>query len=322
MGPYILRRLIQLLPTLLFITFGSFLLLQAVPGGPMAMYTENPEITAEDLARLERSFGLDQPVTIQYFKWLGKLVQGDFGYSLVERRPVLDIVFERLGNTLYLVGLALSISLVISTIAGVISAYRQYSLLDHVTTFFALVGYSLPIFWSGLLTIVIFSVWLRWFPAGGMVTLGQAPSLADRLHHTVLPVSILSLFFTGYYTRFIRGSVLEVKTQEYIRVARAKGVKEFQIFIRHTAKNAAIPVVTLVALNLPTLFAGALFTETIFTWPGMGRLFWQAATRRDYPVLMSLITITAALVILSNLLADILYGVLNPQIREKMSSGH
>jgi len=284
------------------------------------LYTENPEITPEDRARLERSFGLDQPVTVQYVKWLGRVLQGDLGYSLIERRPVLTIVTERLGNTLYLVGLSLIISLVISSIAGVVSAYRQYSLLDHVTTFLALVGYSLPIFWSGLVSIVIFAVWLRWFPAGGMYTLGQDPTFLDRLQHTVLPVSILSLFFTGYYSRFIRGSVLEVKNQDYIRVARSKGVKELQIFIRHAAKNAAIPVVTLIALNLPTMFAGALFTETIFTWPGMGRLFWQAATRRDYPILMALITITAALVILSNLLADILYGVLNPQIREEMSS--
>lgn len=286
----------------------------------MSLYTENPEITAADRMRLQEALGLDQPVHVQYWNWLSRLIQGDWGYSLIERRPVLTIVSERVSNTLYLVGLGLLVALIISLTMGTISAYRQHSLLDHVTTFLALIGYSIPIFWSGLIAIVIFAVWLRWFPAGGMYSLGRDPTLLDRLHHTVLPVSVLSLYLAGYYTRFVRGSVLEVKNQEYIRTARSKGLTEWQTFYRHAVKNAAIPIVTIVALDLPSLFGGALFTETIFTWPGMGRLFWTAATRRDYPVLMALITITAILVILSNLLADIIYGLLNPQIREGMEA--
>jgi peptide/nickel transport system permease protein len=319
MGKYLFRRLLQLLPTLFLITLGSFLLIQSAPGGPMGLYTQNPEITAEDLERLERTFGLDQPLLVQYGTWLGQLLRGNWGHSLIERRPVFDIVVSRIGNTFTLIAPALLLSLLISTIVGTISAHRQYSLMDHVTTFLALVGYSIPIFWSGLVAIVIFTVWLRWFPAGGMYTLGTEPSLVNRLHHAVLPVSVLALYFTGYYTRYIRSSMLDVKSQDFIRAARAKGLTEWQVFRRHAAKNAAIPVVTIIALDLPALFAGALFTETIFTWPGMGRLFWEVALRRDYPVLMALVTITAVLVILCNLLADVLYAVLNPRIRDEMS---
>lgn len=316
---FIFRRLLQLIPTLLLITLVSFLIMQAVPGGPMSMYTENPQITEEDRIRLQQQLGLDKPVHVQYWNWLTKVMQGDWGFSFIERRPVMEIVFERLNNTVYLVGISLVVSLVVSIVAGTISAYRQYTIIDHVTTFLALIGYSMPIFWSGLIAIVIFTGWLHWFPAGGMYSLGTTPTFADRVQHIVLPVSVLSLFFAGYYTRFIRGCMLEVKNQEYIRTARAKGLTERKIFVRHAVKNAAIPIVTLIALDLPVLFAGALFTETIFTWPGMGRLFYLAATRRDYPLLMALITVTAALVVLSNLLADLIYGFLNPQIRESMT---
>lgn len=315
MAKYIIRRLVEFIPTLLVITLGSFLLLQGVPGGPIGLYTQNPAITGEDLNRLEHAFGLDQPAHVQYLRWLGRLLHGDWGYSLIERRPVLTIVRERLGSTLYLAGLGLLVGLLVSIPVGTLSAYRQYSLLDYVTTSLALIGYSLPIFWSGLIAIIVFTVWLRWFPAGGMYTLGQVPTITDRLRHTVLPVSVLALFHAGYYTRFVRASVLEVLGCDYLRTARAKGLTERQVLVRHAAKNAAIPIVTLVALNLPGLFAGALFTETIFTWPGMGRLFWQAAMRRDYPVLMALVTITAILVILSNLVADIAYALLDPQVR-------
>jgi peptide/nickel transport system permease protein len=233
---------------------------------------------------------------------------------------VLTIISERVGNTVSLVGLGMSLALVIALSMGTVSAYREHSILDNTTTSLAMVGYSMPIFWSGLIAIVVFTVWLHWFPAGGMYSLGRDPTLADRLHHAVLPVSVLAIYLAGYYTRFVRGSVLEIKNQDYIRTARSKGLTEWQIFYRHAAKNAAIPIITILALDLPTLFAGALFTETIFTWPGMGRLFWQAATVRDYPVLMGLITVTAILVILSNLLADVTYGLLNPRIREGMAS--
>jgi len=320
MGKYLLKRLLQLLPTLFLITLGSFLLIRLSPGGPMAMFTQNPEITGEDLARLEHAFGLDRPLLVQYSAWLGRAVRGDWGYSLIERRPVLDIVFERLGNTIALIAPALAIALLVSTAVGVVAAYRQYSLLDNVTTFFAFVGYSIPIFWSGLLAIVIFTVWLPWFPAGGMITLGGDGGVLDSLRHAVLPVSVLALYFTGYYTRYIRSSMLDVKNQDYIRVARSKGLSEWQVFYRHAAKNAAIPILTIFALDLPTLFAGALFTETIFTWPGMGRLFWVVASRRDIPVLMALVTFTAILVIFSNLLADIAYAVLNPRVRDEMAA--
>jgi len=248
-------------------------------------------------------------------RWLGRLGRGDLGWSLVTHRPVTTMIAERLGNTAYLMGLALVLTFAIALPAGIISARRQYSWFDHAVTTMSFAGFSMPTFWSGLLAILVFSVWLRWLPAGGMYTVGEAFSLADRLRHLVLPLGILTLFSAARYTRYLRASMLEVLGQDYIATARAKGLGERVVIQKHALKNATIPVVTIVALDLPQLFSGALITETMFSWPGMGRLFWEATLRLDYPVLMAVMTVSAVLVVLFNLAADLAYGFLDPRIR-------
>jgi len=315
MARYALRRVLQAVPLLLGITLGIFLLIRLVPGGPLSAYEGNPDVTPQDMARLRQQLGLDAPLPVQYVRWLGRLGRGDLGWSLVSHRPVTSMIGERLGNTAYLMGLALVLTFAIALPAGIISARRQYSWFDHAVTTMSFAGFSMPTFWSGLLAILVFSVWLRWLPAGGMYTVGEAFSLADRLRHLVLPLGILTLFSAARYTRYLRASMLEVLGQDYIATARAKGLGERVVIQKHALKNATIPVVTIVALDLPQLFSGALITETMFSWPGMGRLFWEATLRLDYPVLMAVMTVSAALVVLFNLAADLAYGFLDPRIR-------
>jgi peptide/nickel transport system permease protein len=321
MTHYLIRRTVQAIPLLLAITVVVFALMRMVPGGPLSIYENNPSVTGADLERLREQLGLNEPLPLQYARWLGNVVRGDWGWSLVTHRPVLEMVGERVGNTLYLMGTAFLVTLLIAIPTGVISAIRQYSWFDHAGTLFAFVGNSVPTFWSGLMAIIVFHTWFRawglpYLPAQGMYTLGGADTgLLDRLAHLVLPVSVLALFSAAHYTRYVRASMLEVIHQDYVRTARAKGLAEGTVVLRHALKNAAIPLVTIIALDLPQLFSGALITESIFAWPGIGRLFLEAATRFDYAVLMAILTITAALVVFFNLVADIAYGVLDPRIR-------
>jgi peptide/nickel transport system permease protein len=314
-GRYVARRLIQAIPLLLGISLISFGILKAVPGGPTAAYEGNPNFTDEDLRRLEAAFGLDQPVHVQYLNWLTHFVQGDWGYSYSGGQPVLSLIFERLPNTLYLTVIAYLVVLLIAIPVGVLTATRQYSWFDHLVTGSTFAFLSTPTFWLGLLLLLFFGLQLRWLPLGGVQTLGTDFSLVDRARHLVLPVATLALVQIGSYTRFLRASMLETIHQDFMRTARAKGLVERVVVLRHALKNAAIPLVTVAALDLPDLFAGALVTEQIFGWPGMGRLFWDSATRFDYPVLMGILAITSILIVLANLLADVLYGYLDPRIR-------
>lgn len=311
---FILRRLLAAVPVLLIITFATFFLMQLLPGGPLAAYENNPEISQKDIERLRHEMGLDRPIPVQYWAWLKNFVQGDWGYSFTTKRPVLTEIWDRLPNTLYLTGISLIVALIIAIPAGIISATRQYSLFDHITTSLAYIGRSMPVFYSGLLLIIIFSIWLRWLPSGGMQTLGNQFSLIDSLRHLFLPVLSLSTLIAAKYVRFLRTSMLEVIHLDYIRTAAAKGLSERMIIFKHAFRNAAIPLVTVVAIDLPVLFAGALFTETIYSWPGMGRLFVDAATRFDYSVVMGIVAAIAFLVVVSNLLADVVYAILDPRI--------
>lgn len=322
MGQYVARRLIQAVPLLIFISIVVFALLQAAPGGPMGAYVRRGAINPDDLARLEERLGLNTPAHVQYAKWLGKVVQLDFGESLVERRPVVDAIRDRLPNTLYLMLSAWIVTLLIAIPIGIFSAIKQYSRFDHAVTTLTFVGQSIPIFWLGLILILIFYLTLTnpftgdsLLPAGGMYTLGEDFSIRDRLVHLIMPVIMLSASWVAWYTRFLRSSMLDVIHQDYVRTARAKGLRERVVIVRHAFRNASIPMVTLMALDLPFIFSGALFTEVIFAWPGMGRLFFTAADRRDYPLLMAIIMITATLIVLSNIVADILYAYLDPRIR-------
>ena len=315
MGTYVARRLLQAIPLVVLMTMVVYALLRATPGGPMSMYESDPTVTAEDLNRMRAHMGLDLPVPVQYARWLGAMVTGDWGWTFVTKRPVLEMIGERLPNTLLLMAVTFTVTLAIAIPVGVLSAVRQYSWFDHVATTLAFAGNSLPTFWIGLMLIMIFAVGLRWMPAGGMYTLGEPPSLADRVRYLILPVATLSLFDATHYIRYLRAALLDVIRQDYVRVAYAKGLDEGTVIRRHAFRNAAIPLVTAIALDLPQLFSGALITETIFAWPGMGRLFWEAASRVDYPVLMGIFTVASSLVIGCNLLADLVYAWLDPRIR-------
>lgn len=335
---YLLRRLVQAIPLLILITIIVFVLIDLTPGGPMAAFEENPNLTPEDLARLEEQLGLNQPIYVKYFQWASKIITGDWGFSQVTRRPVLDEIAERLPNTIQLMAISFALTLIIGLPIGILSAVRQYSVFDHIATSLAFIGQAIPIFWFGLVLIIVFHVWLNYpvdpegnfaitnlwncsscrplFPGGGMNTYGlENPPLTNRIYHLILPVSMLAVAGLGTYARYMRASMLEVINQDFIRTARSKGLIERLVLLRHALKNAAIPVVTIAALELPTLFGGALFTETIFSWPGIGRLFYGSAQRVDYPLLMGIILINAFLIIFFNLIADIVYAYLDPRIR-------
>lgn len=315
MGRYVLWRGLQAVPLLLGISLIAFLLLQAIPGGPLAAYRGTATVTGEDLARIERELGLDQPVVVQYVAWLGKFAQGDWGVSYVARRPVLDMVLERLPATLVLMGAALSVSVLVAVPLGLIAAVRRYTWVDHTLTFASFVGLSIPIFWLGLLLIIVFTVTLGVLPGGGMGPPGAEVHLPTRLRYLALPTLTLSFVTVGFFTRYLRASMIEVLASDYMRFSRARGIPPVRRYLRHALRNAAIPFVTVAALHIPDYLIGALVVETIFSWPGTGRLFWDSATRFDYPVLMGILVIGSLVVVLSNLLADVLYAVLDPRIR-------
>ena len=315
MGRYAARRLLQSIPLLVGVTLLSFVLMKSAPGGPLSIYLESSETDPADIARMREQLGLDDPLPIQYAKWVANLARGDWGNSFVTNEPVLDRIAQRLPNTLYLMGVAYLLALLIAIPVGVLSAVRQYSAFDYLATAGAFFGLSMPVFWFGLLMILLFAVQLGWLPTSGMATIGAPFDVADRIRHLIMPASVLALVFSGSYTRFIRSAMLEVVHQDYIRTARAKGLRERLILARHAFKNASLPFVTLLALDIPDLFTGAVVTETIFAWPGMGRLYIDAISRLDYTVLMAILTVSAALLIVSNLLADLLYAYLDPRIR-------
>lgn len=327
MGAYFLRRLLGAIPLLFVVSVVVYGLLYLAPGGPTAMYLRRGAgMSGDDLARLERQLGLDDPFYIQYFRWLGRVLQGDLGMAVTSSQPVTDAIWERLPNTLVLMGTAWAVTLLIAIPIGVYSAIRQYSKFDHAVTAFTFVGQSIPTFWFGLILILIFYSTLDnpfsgspLLPAGGMRTIGEDLSgwalVQDRLRHLILPVAMLAMGWIAWYSRFLRSSMLEVIHADYVRTARAKGLRENAVILKHAFRNAAIPLVTLMALDLPFLFTGALFAEVIFSWPGMGRLFYQAAERRDYGLLMAIIMITSVLIIVANILADMIYSWLDPRIR-------
>lgn len=320
-----------------------FGLVNLAPGGPLAGQGQSRHIPPEKAAILRRQFGLDRPLPLQYVIWLAGndwmkvdtngdgvpdgfgtrrgILRGDFGFSFRTRRPALDEITLRVPNTLYLMSITMIIALSLAIPIGILSATRQYSIFDLVATTFSFAGQALPEFWLGLLMILIFYAWLKnpltgdpLFPAGG-ISSSEGFVLSDRIKHLVLPVATGALGWIAWYSRFLRSSILEILPLDYLRTARAKGVPERLVLYRHALSNALIPVVTLIALDLPYIFMGAVFIETIFAWPGMGRLYYQAAVDRDYPLLLAVLIIGAAFIILSNLIADVLYAYLDPRVR-------
>jgi peptide/nickel transport system permease protein len=289
-------------------------------GDPLAAYTMETALSGDDIARLRAYYGLDQPVYVQYLNWLGNLARGDWGTSYVAHRPVLDLILQRLPNTLMLVAASYALILTVSIVLGIYTAIRQYSWVDHLVTGLAFVGISIPSFWLGLILLVVFAVTTRnlglpYFPAGGMYDLSVGPTVPQVLWHLVLPAVTLATVVTANYIRYIRASMLEVLHNDYVRTARAKGLHNGVILRRHAFRNAAIPLVTLIGLDLPRFLSGSLVVEAIFAWPGLGRLFWEHAERTDIPVLMAIMMLTAAMVVFFNLLADVAYAFLDPRIR-------
>ena len=343
MATYILRRLIQTIGLLFVLSIILFALVNLAPGGPLSAYGGR-RIRPEKIAILKRQFGLDQPLPIQYIYWLAGndwiqidsdgdgvpdepgtrkgILRGDFGFSYRTREPVLKEIGLRLPNTITLMGITMFTAIAIAIPLGIYSALKQYSFFDFFATTFSFAGQAIPEFWLGLLLILIFYAWLKnpWtgeplLPSGGMSSLGSGFSLSDRLSHLVLPVLTGVLGWIAWYSRFLRSSLLEILPLNYVRSARARGLSERRVVLRHALRNALIPIVTLIALDLPYIFTGAVLIETIFAWPGMGRLYYQAAVERDYPLLMAVLIIGAGFIILCNLIADILYAYLDPRVR-------
>lgn len=321
MGRYIFRRTLQAIPLLIGISMLVFLLLQMTPGGPLAV-SESPgasgRITEEDMQRLRDRYGLDDPMSVQYIHWAEALVQGDWGTSFNTGRPVLAMIGERLPTTLLLTGLAFFFALLIAFPVGLIAALRQYSIFDYLSTTVSFLGISLPSFWLGLMLLYVFSFSLGWLPSVGLSDprhdYAGTAAIWDHIRHLLMPVAVLAMASAAGLTRYIRASILDVLGQDYIRTARAKGLSEQIVIGLHALKNGLVPIITVLALELPDLFIGAVITESIFAISGMGRLFIDSANLRDYPVLMGILMIASVLVIVANLLADILYSVFDPRI--------
>jgi len=343
-GQYIARRLLQAVVLVLLLSIVMFALVNLAPGGPLAGHGQSRHVRPERVAMLKRQFGLDKPLPLQYVIWLAGndwmkidadgdrifesygvrkgVLRGDFGFSFRTREPVLKEIALRLPNTIYLMSVTLIVALLIAIPVGVISAVKQYSGFDILVTTVSFAGQAIPEFWLGLILILVFYAWLKnpvaggpLLPSGGIYTLGTEFSLWDRVIHLILPVTTGALGWIAWYSRFLRSSMLDVIHQDYLRTARAKGLTERMVLYRHALRNALIPVVTMFALDVPYILSGAVYVEMIFAWPGMGRLYYQSALQRDYPVLMAILVIGAAFMILSNLLADVLYGFLDPRIR-------
>jgi len=301
---------------LLGISVVLFSILALAPGDPFGELALNPNIPPEVRFNLRKQFGLDDPLVVRYVRWLAAMLHGDWGYSFVSRLPVQQLILQRLPTTLFVLGSAYGLALLIALPVGILSAMKPYSFFDQVATTFAFVGYSLPTFFTGLLFILVFSISLGWLPFIYSSTI-EARGFAwviEHLRQAAMPITVLGLFEAASLTRFVRSAMLEVTHQDYITTARAKGLTEYFTILKHALRNALIPVVTVVALQIPTIFTGAVITEQIFRVPGIGSLLIAAIESADTPVVMAITFVYAALVILFSLLADLIYGLLDPRI--------
>jgi peptide/nickel transport system permease protein len=320
MTTFLVRRILQMIPLLFVISLLSFAIAELAPGDPLMMYLapNKRNLTTEELDLLRHQLGLDQPVYLRYISWLGNVVHGNWGYSLRTNDTVLDEISSRLPNTILLGGISLLVAVLVAIPVGVISAIKRNSIIDYLVTLGAFVGISIPSFWLALALIELFSFWLGILPSVGMSSLQEGLSgtqkVWDVILHLILPVITLSFSSVGYWSRYQRSTLLEVLNQDYVRTARAKGLSENRVIWRHAFRNSLIPMVTLAGLSLPELVNGAYITEAIFGWPGLGRLGISAIISRDYPVVMGVTMLSALLVVVGNLLADICYSLVDPRI--------
>jgi peptide/nickel transport system permease protein len=311
---YVVRQLLATVPLLLGISVVLFGILHLAPGGPLDIYADNPSVTPEALAHMRHAYGLDQPLPLQYLMWLKAVAGGNWGFSIRSGRPVIDEILARLPATLLLGGCAMLLSLLIALPVGLLTAWYRGRAADHLLTFAALSGISVPVFWLALMMQLVFSIMLGWLPPAGYDRIGDA-SLATRAAHLVMPACVLSLATAASWSRFLRSSLLDVLQQDYIRTAWAKGQTLAGVLLRHALRNALVPVVTVVALDLASIISGAIITETVFAWPGIGRLFVESMEGRDYPVLMGLMMFGSVALVLANLFADLAYALIDPRIR-------
>lgn len=353
MSTFIFRRTLQSIPTLIGITIIAYVIMSLAPGGPVTALTFDPSITAAQRAAMARSLGINDPIHVQYFRWLigdapielfgtplweGRdvpvfdragneidsrkgtsrgILRGDFGNSIVSKKPVLDALAVRIPATLELGGLSLIIGLVVGVPVGLIAAVKRGSLFDNFTRVMAVVVSAVPVYWLGLILLLIFGAWLNWLPMGNRlpVSFGTPITLWDRIRHLILPVFTLSSFGIATFSRFTRASVLDVLNQDYVRTARAKGLSNRQVWFTHALRNALIPIAVLLGPTIPGVLAGAVLTETIYSWPGMGRLVVDSVTQQDYPVIMAIVLLSAVLTILGFMLSDILTAAFDPRVR-------
>ncbi|QCK84564.1 ABC transporter permease [Phreatobacter aquaticus] len=314
MARYAFERLIQAAILLLLVSMLGFAILHLAPGGPLSQFALSSQMSQEDLDRIAHQLGLDRPLPVQYLDWLWRMLSGDWGTSFRDGEPVLKIIGSHLGATFELMATATLIAIILGCWIGILGAIRRYSLFDTLATVGAMIALSIPTFWFGLVAIYIFSVELGWLPAGNRHTVGDG-SLLDLLHHLIAPAIVLALVETAIWARFMRSSMLDVISQDYIRTANAKGLPAWRVLSVHALRNALLPMITVAGLQFPTLLGGALVAETVFTWPGMGRLFLDSIGYRDYPVVMGILMFSAVMVLIGSFLADMLYAAVDPRIR-------
>jgi len=323
LGAYIIRRILLVIPTFFIATVIIFSLIHFAPGDPIKlMFAESGHpVSPEIVEQVRKRLALDQPLYVQYLIWIGKMLSGDLGisYGVAFGRPVLSLITERIWVTVALMGAAEAISIVFAVALGVIAAAKQYSVIDNVSSVSALIGYSMPTFWTGLVSIMVFAVWLGVLPSFGIVThgveLGATERTIDFARHLILPVIVVSFVYTAYLFRLVRSNMLEVLRQDYITTARAKGVGERTVIYKHALRNTLLPTVTFIGLSIGFILSGAVVVETVFSIPGLGSLFIEFALKRDYPALMGLSVMITVMVLLANLCADIAYSLMDPRIR-------
>jgi peptide/nickel transport system permease protein len=316
MGQYIVSRIGQSVLLLLLVSIVTFTIIREAPGMPAVLV--NPDAaSAADVDQGKKNLGLDDPLAVQYLRWLSNAVRGELGDSYQQKRPVTDLIMSRIPATLLLSGTALALALLIAVPLGIISAIKPYGPIDYAATLISFIGVSIPVFWFGIMLIILFSVRWGWLPSGGMYTLGSSFSIEDRVKHLILPVIVLSSIPMAQLMRFVRSSMRTELKRDYLRVARGKGLQESTVLWRHGVRNAMIPVVTVFGLLLPATISGAPVTESIFSWPGMGRLAVDAAFQRDYPLIMGVTLFVSVMVIATNLVVDVAYAYLDPRIKLK-----
>jgi peptide/nickel transport system permease protein len=316
MVPFLFRRLVQAVPLLLVISLLVFLLIHAAPGGPLAVYLSNPNVRPEDIERLRRALGLDRPLWQQYWSWLATFAQGDWGYSFSDGRPVASRIIERIPATLELVGTSIVVALALTVPAGVLSAVTRGRWFDRAVTALAIAGISLPAFWFGLLLQIVFSTILGWLPSSGRTTFSGVGGgdVADHVQHLLLPVTVLAVVQAAAWSRYLRGSMIDTLAQPFVLAARARGIPARAVVLRHALRNALGPVLAIVMVDAALLVSGAVVTESVFAWPGLGSLFTEALARRDYSVLMALLMLTSTAIVLFNVAADALHALVDPRV--------